>query len=438
MSVKVIGKHEKDSRACRDALALTLNEMMAEDKSIVYVDCDLMGCINTKMLRKNYPDRAFEAGIAEANGAGVAAGLAAAGKKVFFHSFGTFSSRRCYDQIYMSAAYAGLPVHVLGSDAGEPSEAMIQTMYDAIPYDSYDRVIAVGGGAILDLCKLLGCKRPDTVHNLYFKRFPVQHEKDVIAVPTTCGTGSECTNISVAIVKDEKDGVLTGGETKLGLVSDDIIPNKVCLIPDLLKTLPYKPFACSAIDALVHATESFLSPHRKTMTSELFSEKAMDMILKGFKLIDEKGKDARFEYLDEFVTASFYAGIAFLKAGCGPVHGMSFPLGGTYHVPHGESNYMLFGAIMDYYDANKPDGEIMKFKELVARILGCEVKDAIPEMNALLQRILPLRPLRDCGFTEADFKIFPQSVETNQQRLMTNAYYPFDLESEEAIYRKCY
>ena len=62
-------------------------------------------------------------------------------------------------------------------------------------------------------------------------------------------------------------------------VSDDIIPNKVCLIPDLLKTLPYKPFACSAIDALVHATESFLSPHRKTMTSELFSEKAMDMIL---------------------------------------------------------------------------------------------------------------------------------------------------------------
>ena len=70
--------------------------------------------------------------------------------------------------------------------------------------------------------------------------------------------------------------------------------------------------------------------------------------------------------------------------------------------------------------------------------LGCEAKDAIPEMNALLQRILPLRPLRDCGVTEADFKAFPQSVEANQQRLMTNAYYPFDLESEEAIYRKCY
>lgn len=118
MNVKLIGKHEKDSRACRDGLALTLNELMAEDKSIVYVDCDLMGCINTKQLMKNYPDRAFEAGIAEGNAAGVAAGLAATGKKVFFHSFGTFSSRRCYDQIYMSAAYAGLSVRVLGSDAG--------------------------------------------------------------------------------------------------------------------------------------------------------------------------------------------------------------------------------------------------------------------------------------------------------------------------------
>ena len=118
MNVKLIGKHEKDSRACRDGLALTLNELMAEDKSIVYVDCDLCGCINTKQLLKNYPDRAFEAGIAEGNAAGVAAGLAATGKKVFFHSFGTFSSRRCYDQIYMSAAYAGLSVRVLGSDAG--------------------------------------------------------------------------------------------------------------------------------------------------------------------------------------------------------------------------------------------------------------------------------------------------------------------------------
>ena len=323
--------------------------------------------------------------------------------------------------------------------AGEPSEAMIQTMYDAIPYDSYDRVIAVGGGAIMDLCKLLGCQRPDTVHNLYFKRFPVVHEKDVIAIPTTCGTGSECTNISVAIVKDEKDGVLTGGETKLGLVSDDMIPNKVCLIPDMLKTLPYKPFASSAIDALIHATESFLSPSRKTMTSELFSVKAMEMILEGFRRIGEDGPDARLTYLDEFSTASTYAGIAFLKAGCATVHGMSFPLGGTYHVPHGESNYALFGKILEIYDEMNPNGEIMRFKEMIARITGCEVDNAIPYLNELLEKVLHLKPLREYGFKEEDIKAFAESVEANQQRLITNSYIqPWTKELSERVYRECF
>ncbi|MGI6182117.1 MAG: 4-hydroxybutyrate dehydrogenase [Agathobaculum sp.] len=323
--------------------------------------------------------------------------------------------------------------------AGEPSEAMIETMYEAIPYESYDRVIAVGGGAIMDLCKLLGCKRPASVHELYFKREPVVHEKEVIAIPTTCGTGSEVTNISVAIVKDEKDGKLTGGETKLGLVSDDIIPNKVCLIPDLLKTLPYRPFASSAIDALIHATESFLSPHRKTTTSEMFSVKAMEMILEGFRRIGENGPDARLDYLDEYVTASLYAGVAFLKAGCATVHGMSFPLGGTYHVPHGESNYALFGKILEIYDEKNPDGEIMRFKELIARITGCEVKDAIPYLNGLLEKVLPLKPLHEYGFKEEDIKGFAESVEANQQRLITNSYItPWTKDLSERVYRECF
>ena len=149
MSVKLIGKHEKEPRACRDAMALTLNEMMAEDKSICYVDCDLMGCVNTKQLRKNYPERAFEAGIAEGNAAAVAAGLAATGKKVFFHSFGTFSSRRCYDQIYMSAAYADLPVNVLGSDAGVSAAFNGGTH---MPLEDGGMYLSIPQSVVLDVC----------------------------------------------------------------------------------------------------------------------------------------------------------------------------------------------------------------------------------------------------------------------------------------------
>ncbi|WP_409969752.1 transketolase C-terminal domain-containing protein [Bengtsoniella intestinalis] len=118
MNINLIGSHEKDARSARDAMASTLNELMGQDSAICYIDCDLMSCVNTKQLAKNYPDRALQAGIAEANAAGVSAGLAATGKKVFLHSFGIFASRRIYDQIYMSAAYAGLSVKVLGSDPG--------------------------------------------------------------------------------------------------------------------------------------------------------------------------------------------------------------------------------------------------------------------------------------------------------------------------------
>ena len=319
----------------------------------------------------------------------------------------------------------------------EPSEEMVEAIYEAVPYDSYDRVVAIGGGAIMDLCKLLGIRRPSSVHEMYFKREPVIHEKEVIAIPTTCGTGSEVTNISVLIVKDEKDGVLTGGDTKLGLVSDDIIPNKVVMIPKFLETLPYKPFACSAIDALIHATESFLSPLRKTMTSEMYSEKAIELILDGFRMIGEEGPEARLPYLDQFVTASTMAGIAFLKAGCATVHAMSFPLGGTYHVPHGESNYALFGKILEVYDEINPDGEILRFKKAIAKHTGCDVEHAITHLNELLEKVLPLKPLREYGFTEEDVETFTESVWANQMRLVANSYVPWTKELCKRVYSEC-
>lgn len=317
--------------------------------------------------------------------------------------------------------------------AGEPSEEMIEAIFEAIPFDSYDRVIAIGGGAIMDLGKLLGLERPDSVHNLYFKKFPATKKKNVIAIPTTCGTGSEVTEISVAIVKDE-----AGQTTKLGLVTEELIPNTVCLIPDLLKTLPYKPFACSAIDALIHAVESYLSPSRATMTSELFGTRAMELILEGFRRIGENGPEARMDYLEEFVTASLYAGIAFLQAGCATVHAMSFPLGGTYHVAHGESNYALFPKVLEKYDAIDPNGKIVDFKKTVARILNCSEAESLTKLAELENKILPLKPLHEYGFTKADVETFADSVLANQQRLVVNSYVPLTRDLIVEIYSECY
>ena len=316
---------------------------------------------------------------------------------------------------------------------GEPSEEMITDIFSAVDPETYDRVVSVGGGAIMDIGKLLSLKRTGTVHELFFKIAEVVPDKEHIALPTTCGTGSEITNISVAIVRDEN-----GKTTKLGLVSDLLIPGTVCLIPEFLKTLPYVPFASSAIDALIHAVESYLSPTRATMTSELFGVKAMELILEGFRRIGESGPEARFDYLDEFLTAACYAGIAFLQAGCATVHAMSFPLGGTYHVPHGEANYALFGKVLEKYDRIKPDGKIAEFKKTISRILGGSEDEAIGKLAALEEQILHLKPLREYGFMEADIELFAESVLKNQQRLVTNSYVPLTRDLIVDIYRETY
>lgn len=150
MSVTLIGKHEKDSRANRDGYVEAMLEMMAENDKLVHIDCDLMGCINTGKLLKAFPERTFNAGIAEQNAMGVAAGMAATGLTVFAHSFGCFASRRMFDQAFLSAGYSELPVHVIGSDPGVtaafngathmPFEdcALYMTMPNAVVIDSCD------------------------------------------------------------------------------------------------------------------------------------------------------------------------------------------------------------------------------------------------------------------------------------------------------------
>ena len=181
MEIKLIGNHEKDPRPCRDALALTLKDLMAADPSICYVDCDLMGCVNTKQLRAAYPDRAYEAGIAEGNAAGLSAGMAAAGKTVFFHSFGTFASRRCYDQIYMSAAYAGLTVHVLGSDPGVTAAYNGGThmpLEDGAMYCSIPEATVLDAADFVQLQSIVS-QLPGIKMGITYTRFP---RKDIIQI----------------------------------------------------------------------------------------------------------------------------------------------------------------------------------------------------------------------------------------------------------------
>lgn len=118
MNIKILKERKKEDVMMRDVYARTLMEMAGQDERVVALDADLMNSMGMKAFQKAFPDRTFNCGVQEANMVGVAAGLSATGKVPFAHTFGPFATRRCCDQIFVSAAYAKLNVRIVGSDPG--------------------------------------------------------------------------------------------------------------------------------------------------------------------------------------------------------------------------------------------------------------------------------------------------------------------------------
>lgn len=115
--MNIIYNGEKDA-AFKDVLGVLIPELSAGDDRVVYLDADLMNCIGTGKFAAAHPERAFDCGIAEANMIGIAGGLSAVGFKPIVHTFGPFASRRCFDQVFLSGAYAQNSITILGTDAG--------------------------------------------------------------------------------------------------------------------------------------------------------------------------------------------------------------------------------------------------------------------------------------------------------------------------------
>jgi len=198
--------------------------------------------------------------------------------------------------------------------AGEPSDEMIDAMALEMKKYDFDRIVAFGGGTIVDICKVLALDVPEKSVDLFTGAVAPKKIKELVVVPTTCGTGSEVTNVAIAELKSL--------HVKKGIAVDETYANVAVLVPETIKGLPYKFFVTSSVDALIHAIESFLSPKASPFT-EMYSLKAIEMIMAGYKEIVEKGEEERMKHLKEFVLASCYAGIAFGNAGCAAVHALS-------------------------------------------------------------------------------------------------------------------
>lgn len=321
--------------------------------------------------------------------------------------------------------------------AGEPTDVMVDQILAEANKEPYDRIIGIGGGSIIDISKVLrltGSDHIDGYYDKYFAQEPLVSGHELIIIPTTCGTGSEVTSISITNRTQTT-------KTKLGLVSPTLFPDFAVLIPEVLNTLPYEVFATSSIDALIHAVESYLSPNA-TPFSEIFSEAAMKELVEGYCRIINNGKDARFKDNAMYLRASTNAGIAFGNAGCAGVHGMSFALGGKYHVPHGESCYQFFTDVLRKYQEKKPDGKIQKFNDLCYTIMkengfapAKTETNGIVLLDELLSNVLEKKRMREYGAIQEDVMAFAESTVANQQRLLKNNYVPFSLEEIAEIYQ---
>lgn len=315
--------------------------------------------------------------------------------------------------------------------AGEPTDVMVDAILDALRGKTYDRIIAVGGGTIIDIAKVLAvATRTDNVDALYDRMIGLTKVHPLIIVPTTCGTGSEVTNIS--IINRTRLGV------KLGLVSPAMFADEAALIPGLLQSLPYPVFATSSIDAMIHAVESYLSPNACAI-SEAFSEKALALILRGWKAAVAVGAgDGWKAHAAAFLRASNFAGIAFGHAGCAAVHALSYPLGSVHHIPHGQANQLMFADVMRKYQEKKPIGKLNLLEELLASELDTEPVFALEKLYELMDAVLPKAPLHEHGVTADELPVYAKNVLETQQRLLGNNYVELTEADVLDIYRKAF
>ncbi|MDR1055755.1 MAG: 4-hydroxybutyrate dehydrogenase [Prevotellaceae bacterium] len=332
-----------------------------------------------------------------------------------------------------------LPCHFVMQEKygnGEPSDEMMNKILADVRKVDYDRVIAIGGGTVIDIAKLFVLKGVENVTDAFERKISIEKEKALVILPTTCGTGSEVTNISIAEIKSK--------HTKMGLADEALLADDAVMIPELLKGLPYKFYLYSAIDALIHAAESYVSPKANPYT-RLFSKEAIQIILNIFSEIVEKGENYRFGCLEDMLIASNYAGIAFGNAGVGAVHALSYPLGSNYHVPHGEANYQFFTNVFRLYNKKQPARLIHELNTLLFQNLKISKNVLYKDefivyelLDTLLEKLIPKNSLHAYGMKEEDIDGFTTNVIETQQRLLANNYVPFTREEIRDIYTSLY
>ncbi|QAT50111.1 iron-containing alcohol dehydrogenase [Caproiciproducens sp. NJN-50] len=233
----------------------------------------------------------------------------------------------------------GVSYRVIDHVVPEPTADDVQSVLDETSDMKCDLILAVGGGSTMDTAKLVSVLRNSEygVRDLLKDSSPAAKKVYTVMVPTTCGTGSEATCNAIVAVPEEK--------LKVGIVSDEMIPDAVILDPAMIAGLPPKIIASSGIDALAHCVECYTS-NKANHFSDVFALAGAKLIFGNIERAYAEPDDIQAK--NNMLIGAFYGGVAITSSGTTAVHALSYPLGGAYHIAHGVSNAILFAPVMKH------------------------------------------------------------------------------------------
>ncbi|MCK7611867.1 iron-containing alcohol dehydrogenase [Roseibium sediminicola] len=309
----------------------------------------------------------------------------------------------------------------------DPPRILVEAAVESAKAHGATSVIGFGGGSSLDVAKLVALLlgSGEDLDNAWGVGNAKGPRLPLILVPTTAGTGSEVTPISIITV---------GEEEKRGVVSPFLLPDLAVLDPLLTLGLPGPVTAATGIDAMVHAIEGYAS------TSANNNPVSRTLAVEALRLLGTHIQTAVFSPADveargAMLLGSMLAGMAFANSPVAAVHALAYPIGGTFHVPHGLSNALVLPHVLKFNNkvAAKTYAEIaaVPFPELAAIQDADERADRFAGKLAELAEDLGLQTcLREVGIRETDLpKLAADAMK--QTRLLVNN--PRELREADAL-----
>lgn len=324
----------------------------------------------------------------------------------------------------------GVDVWVFSDVKADPPEDVVLKAVAAAEAEKIDGVVSVGGGSSLDTAKLMAilCNSTQPLDAMYGVDKVEVERLPLVLAPTTAGTGSEVTPVSI---------VTTSGAEKKGVSSGKLLPDWAVLDADLTLGLPRKVTAATGIDAMVHCIEAYTSKIKKNIMSDCLARQGLALLGANIHRVCEKPDDR--EARGSMLLGSMLAGMAFANAPVAAVHALAYPLGGHFHVPHGLSNSLVLPYVMAYNLSEAAPLYAELAPLMFPDLSGCsdtQCVDAMLERIGGLSEALGLEHrLSQVGVKEADLDMLANDA-MKQTRLLVNNPREMTRDAAYDIYRQ--